>query len=60
MPFGYGIGALAVLILDIYCIYLLLTSGGDPAKRLIWIIVILLLPLLGAILYLLIGRRTGA
>ena len=52
----YSLGGLVVLVLDIYCIYLVLTSSGDSAKKLLWILVILLLPLLGPILYLLIGR----
>lgn len=60
MNFGYGIGGLIVLILDIYCIYLILTTGGDPMKKIVWIILILFLPLLGAILYLLLGRQSGA
>ena len=52
----YGVGGLLVLILDIYCILLILKGGGDFAKKLLWIIIVLLLPLLGPILYLLIGR----
>jgi len=47
---------LLILILDIYVIYLIVTSGGDTGTRVIWVIVVLLLPLLGPILYLVMGR----
>jgi hypothetical protein len=54
----YGIAGLLVLVLDIYVIYLILTGSGEPGKKLLWVIVVLLLPLLGPILYLLLGRGT--
>ena len=52
----YPIGSLLLLILDIYAIYLIVTGSGDSTKKLIWIIVVLFLPLIGPILYFLIGR----
>ena len=52
----YSIAALLILILDIYVIYLIVTSGGDPGMKLVWVIVVLLLPLIGPNLYLLLGR----
>ena len=52
----YGVGGLIVLVLDIYCLYLILTDGRDGANKLLWILVVLLLPILGPILYLLLGR----
>jgi hypothetical protein len=54
--YSYSIISLLVLILDIYVIYLILTGSGDPGMKLVWVIVVLLLPLIGAILYLLLGR----
>jgi hypothetical protein len=54
--YPYGFVGLLVLVLDIYTIYLILTSSADPAMKLIWVIVVLLLPLVGPILYLLLGR----
>jgi hypothetical protein len=56
----YGIGGLLVLILDIYCIYLILNGSGDQNKKLLWIIIVVLLPFLGPVLYLLIGRGSMA
>ena len=53
----YGITGLLILILDIYAIMRVLRSSADTGMKLIWIIVILLLPLLGPILYFLIGAK---
>ena len=54
----YGIGGVIVLVLDIICILQVLQSSMDSTKKLLWVIIILLLPLLGPILWLLIGRGT--
>jgi hypothetical protein len=49
-------GSLLVLLLDVYVIYLILTGSGDTGKKLLWVIVVLFLPLLGPILYFVLGR----
>jgi hypothetical protein len=56
---GVGIGGVLVLILDIYCLYLILTGGGDIGMKLLWVIIVLFLPILGPILYLLLGRKNA-
>ena len=53
---GYGIIGLLILILDIYVIMLIVQGSGDFGIKLLWIIVVLVLPLLGPILYFLIGK----
>ena len=53
---GYGIVGLLILVLDVYVIMQILKGGGDPGKKLLWIILVLLLPLLGPILYYALGR----
>ena len=53
---AYSIVTLLVLILDIYAIYLIVTGSGDTGMKLLWVIIVLLLPLIGPILYLLLGR----
>ena len=53
---AYSIVTLLVLILEIYVIYLIVVGPGDPAMKLLWVIIVLLLPLIGPILYLLLGR----
>jgi multisubunit Na+/H+ antiporter MnhG subunit len=52
----YGIGGVLILILDIYVIFMILSAAGDMVMKLIWILVVLFLPLIGPILYLLLGR----
>ena len=53
----YGIPGLLLLVLDIYAILRVLRSSAESGMKLIWIIVILLLPLLGPILYFLFGAK---
>ena len=57
---GYSLVGLLILALDIYVIYLILNGGGDPGKKLLWVILVLILPLLGPILYFLIGQGRTA
>jgi hypothetical protein len=47
----YNIIGLLVLVLDIIAIIHILQSGLDTVKKLIWILVVLLLPLIGMILW---------
>ena len=54
----YPVVGLLLLILDIYVIYLIATGSGDAGIKLVWSIVVLLLPLLGPILYLVLGRES--
>ena len=55
----YSAAGLLIFILDIYCLYLILTGGGDIGVKLLWVIIVLFLPLIGPILYLLIGRKAA-
>jgi hypothetical protein len=54
--YGYGIVSLLVLILDIYVIYQIVNSSTDSGNKLLWIILVLLLPLIGPILYFTLGQ----
>jgi succinate dehydrogenase/fumarate reductase cytochrome b subunit len=58
MNFGYG-GIVGVLILagDIWAILNIFQSSASNEKKLIWILVVVLLPLLGLILWFLLGPR---
>jgi Phospholipase_D-nuclease N-terminal len=53
----YGILGLLILILDIYAIIKLLGSGASTGAKVLWIIVILLLPVIGLILWFLLGPK---
>lgn len=55
----YGILGLLILIADIYAIYSVLTSGASAAAKVVWTLVILLLPVIGFIAWLVAGPRSG-
>ena len=60
MDFGYGIGGVIVLIFDIWALINILQSGASNGEKLLWILLIILLPLIGFIIWLLAepgGRR---
>jgi hypothetical protein len=61
MNFGYG-GILGVLILagDIWAIINIFQSSVSNEKKLLWTLVVVLLPLLGLILWFLLGPRDRA
>jgi len=55
---GYtGILGIIILILDIYAIIRIVQSGAEPVWKAIWIVVVLLLPVLGLILWFLFGPK---
>lgn len=56
MDFG-GIFGLIILALDILAIANILTSSYSFGGKFLWILVVLLLPILGMVLYFLLGRR---
>ena len=49
--------SLAVIVLDVIVILDILKSNKDNEKRILWIIAVIFLPILGPILYLVIGRK---
>ncbi|HVT79126.1 MAG TPA: PLDc N-terminal domain-containing protein [Phycisphaerae bacterium] len=53
----YGIVGLLILVLDVYVIYRVMTNRMDPGMKLLWVILVLLLPLVGPILYFLIAEK---
>lgn len=52
-----GILGLIILILDIWAIVKIIGSGAGTFSKVIWIVVILLLPILGLIIWLLFGPK---
>ena len=48
---------LVVLVLDIIAIADALKSSMDSGKKLLWIILILVLPVVGMVLYFLLGKK---
>lgn len=56
---GIGLGGALVLALDIYAIYSIMTSNNSAASKILWTLLVLILPLLGFILWLLFGPRSS-
>jgi hypothetical protein len=52
-----GLGGLIVLALDIYAIVKIIGSGAGTGSKVVWILVILLLPIVGFIIWLLFGPK---
>ena len=61
LQYGYG-GVFGLLILagDIWAIINIFQSSASNERKLLWILVVLLLPLLGLILWFLLGPRGGS
>ena len=54
---GIGLGGLLILIADVYAIIKTLGSRATTGQKVFWIILILLLPLLGVIIWFFAGPR---
>lgn len=52
-----GLFGLIILVLDVWAIVRTLQSSAGTASKVLWVVVILLLPILGLILWLLLGPK---
>ena len=48
---------IVILVLDIIAIVDAVKSSLDTAKKILWIVLILVLPIIGMVLYFLIGKK---
>lgn len=48
-----------VLIADIYAVINILGSSAEPLKKALWIVLILLLPVIGFVIWLLLGPKSA-
>lgn len=55
----YSILGLVVLVLDIIAIVSVLSGRSSVERKVLWVVIILLLPLIGMILYFLLGRSSA-
>ena len=53
----YGIIGLLILILDIWAMVSTINSGGDTGSKVLWVVLILLLPVVGFIAWFLVGPK---
>ena len=58
----YSLMGLVILVLDVIAIVSILKSGADTGTKLLWVILVILLPVIGMVLYFLMGpgRRRAA
>jgi phospholipase D-like protein len=54
-----GFFGLLILIADVWAIVNVAQSGATTGKKVLWIVLVLVLPVLGVILWFLLGPRTG-
>ncbi|MCK0139262.1 PLDc N-terminal domain-containing protein [Aliiroseovarius sp. F47248L] len=57
MDFVSGIGGLIILILDIWAIVSVLQSGVPALNKVLWILLILVLPFIGFIIWFVAGPK---
>ena len=57
MNMGYSLWGVLILIGDIWAIINILQSSASNEKKLLWVIVVMLLPLIGLILWFFLGPR---
>ena len=54
-----GLFGLVVLIADVWAIVNIFQSSGDTGKKVLWTVLVILLPVLGFILWYFLGPKTG-
>ncbi|MDX1403074.1 MAG: PLDc N-terminal domain-containing protein [Woeseiaceae bacterium] len=52
---GLGIFGILILIADVYAILKIVKSAASDGKKAIWVVIVLILPILGLILWYLMG-----
>jgi Phospholipase_D-nuclease N-terminal len=55
-----GLGGLIVLALDIWAVVSIIGSASSTGSKVLWILLVLLLPVVGFILWLLAGPKGGS
>ena len=51
----FSLIGLVILVLDVIALVSLLQSGADTGTKILWVILIILLPFIGMVLYFLMG-----
>jgi hypothetical protein len=54
-----GLGVLIVLIADVWAIVNIFQSGADTGRKVLWTVLVIILPVLGFILWYFLGPKTG-
>ena len=56
----YSLFGILILVLDIIAILNIVQSAMKPVMKLVWVLIVLLLPVIGMILWFLIGNKRVA
>jgi hypothetical protein len=59
IPTAISLGGVVILLLDIFAIVSVLRQSSGAMHKVLWIALILLLPIVGMVLYFLLGRSTS-
>lgn len=54
-----GLWGLLVLIADIWAIVNIVQSGADTGRKVLWVVLVIVLPVVGFVLWFFLGPRTG-
>jgi hypothetical protein len=54
-----GLGGLIILVADVWAIVNILQSGASTGNKVLWTVLVVVLPVLGFILWFFLGPRTG-
>ena len=54
-----GLGGLIVLIADVWAIVNIFQSGADTGRKVLWTVLVVILPVVGFILWFFLGPKTG-
>jgi hypothetical protein len=55
-----GIGGLIVLVLDIWAIVSIIGSAASTGSKILWVLLVVILPVLGFIIWLFAGPKSAA
>jgi hypothetical protein len=59
MGYQGGLGGLIVLVADVWALINIFQSSADTGKKVLWVVVVIVLPVLGFILWYFLGPKTG-
>jgi succinate dehydrogenase/fumarate reductase cytochrome b subunit len=54
-----GLGGLIVLVADVWAIISIVQSGASTGNKVLWVVIVAVLPVVGFILWYFLGPRTG-
>jgi hypothetical protein len=57
--YRHGLVGLLILIADVWAIVNIMQSQADTARKVLWTVLVIVLPFLGFILWFFLGPRTG-